>query len=206
MGRYTGPKCRLCRREGEKLFLKGARCFSPACAIDRRGDPPGMAKRGRKPSLYGQRLREKQKAKRIYGLRERQFRNYVERAKRVPGAVTGDQLMMMLERRLDSVVYRAGFAHSREQARQLIGHGHFTVNGRSINFPAYSANPGDEILLKDSALGKGGVKAILEAKSKQTIPSWLERLDSGVRVLQTPQIDQLEQTIQTQLIVEYYSR
>lgn len=206
MGRYTGPKCRLCRREGEKLFLKGARCFSPACAIDRRGDPPGMARRGRKPSLYGQRLREKQKAKRIYGLRERQFRNYVERAKRVPGAVTGDQLMILLERRLDSVVFRAGFADSREQARQLIGHGHFTVNGRSISFAAYSASPGDEIMLKDSALGKSGVKAILEGKSKQTIPGWLERLESGVRVLQTPQVDQLEQTIQTQLIVEYYSR
>lgn len=208
MGRYTGPKCKLCRREGEKLFLKGERCFSPVCAIERRGTPPGMtrARRGRKLSIYGQRLREKQKLKRIYRLRERQFRNYVEAAKRVRGAVTGEQLMLLLERRFDNIIFRAGLAESRDQARQLIGHGHFRVNGRSMDLPSYLVNPSDEILLKENAASKAGIKAIMEAKSKHTAPGWLERLDGGVRVVELPRVDELDQTIQTNLIVEYYSR
>lgn len=208
MGRYTGPKCKLCRREGEKLFLKGERCFSSACAIERRNMPPGTTKgkRGRKPSIYAQRLREKQKAKRIYRLRERQFRNYVENAKRVRGAVTGDQLLMLLERRLDNVVFRAGLAQSREQSRQLVGHGHFNVNGRSMDLASYLVNPGDEVTLKQSAQGKAGIKAILEAKSKSNVPAWLERFDGGVRMLETPKVSELEHTLQMNLIVEHYSR
>lgn len=208
MGRYTGPKCKLCRREGEKLFLKGERCFSGACAIERRNSAPGAPKmrRGRKPSIYGQRLREKQKAKRIYRLRERQFRNYVERAKRVRGAVTGDQLLLLLERRFDNIVFRAGLADSRDQARQLVGHGHFTVNGRSMDLPSYLVKPGDEIALKESARGKAGIKAALESKAKSSVPAWLERFDGGVRVLEQPRVSELEHTIKTNLIVEYYSR
>jgi len=208
MGRYTGPKCKLCRREGEKLFLKGERCFSPVCAVDRRGTPPGMirARRGRKLSIYGQRLREKQKLKRIYRLREKQFRNYVERAKRVRGAVTGEQLMLLLERRLDNIVFRAGLAESRDQARQLVGHGHFTVNGRSMDLPSYLVNSADEILLKGNAVGKAGLKAIIESRSKHTPPTWLERVEGGVRVAELPRVDEMDKTIQTNLIVEYYSR
>jgi len=207
MGRYTGPKCKLCRREGEKLFLKGERCFSGACAIERRNQPPGMtkARRGRKPSIYGLRLREKQKAKRIYRLRERQFRNYVERAKRVRGAVTGNELMLMLERRFDNIVFRAGFASSRDEARQMIGHGHFAVNGRSMNLPSYLVKPGDEIVFKEGALKKPGIKAALDGKSKN-VPAWLDRFDTGVRLAELPRVGELEQTIQTNLIVEYYSR
>lgn len=208
MGRDTGPKCRLCRREGEKLFLKGERCFTSACAVERRAQTPGIirARRGRKLSIYGQRLREKQKAKRIYRLRERQFRNYVERAKRVRGAVTGEQLLLLLERRFDNIVFRAGLAASRDQARQMIGHGHFSVNGRSMDLPSYSVNSGDEILFKENSLGKAGIKQLLEGKGKQTVPVWLDRLDNGVRMLELPRVEELELTIQTNLIVEYYSR
>lgn len=209
MGRYTGPKCKLCRREGEKLFLKGERCFTGACAVERRNSAPGAPprmRRGRKASIYGQRLREKQKAKRIYRLRERQFRNYVERAKRVRGAVTGDQLLLLLERRFDNIVFRAGLAGSRDQARQLVGHGHFTVNGRSMDLPSYLVNPGDEIAVKENARSKAGLKEMLEGKSKSSVPAWLERFDDGVRVLDQPQVSELEHTIKTNLIVEYYSR
>ena len=207
MGRYTGPKCKLCRREGEKLFLKGERCFSGACAIERRNHPPGQIKmrRGRKPSIYGLRLREKQKCKRIYRLREQQFRNYVERAKRVRGSVTGDELILLLERRLDNIIFRAGFAQSRDQARQMVGHGHFAVNGRSMNLPSYLVNPSDEIVFKEGALKKPGIKALVEAKSK-SIPAWLDRFDTGVRLAEMPRVKEIEQTIQTNLIVEYYSR
>lgn len=205
MGRYIGPRCRLCRREGEKLFLKGERCYTPACAIERRNKIPGMARRPRKLSDYGQHLREKQKAMRIYRLRERQFRNYVDLAKRLPG-VTGEQLLILLERRLDNVVYRAGLASSRDQARQLITHGHFTVNGRSLDIPSYLVREGDEIVFKESARSKPGIKQLLETNSKHKVPSWLERLDAGVRVMAPPQVDELEQTIQLNLIVEYYSR
>jgi len=163
-------------------------------------------RRGRKASIYGQRLREKQKAKRIYRLRERQFRNYVERAKRVRGAVTGDQLLLLLERRFDNIVFRAGLAGSRDQARQLVGHGHFTVNGRSMDLPSYLVNPGDEIAVKENARSKAGLKEMLEGKSKSSVPAWLERFDDGVRVLDQPQVSELEHTIKTNLIVEYYSR
>lgn len=151
-------------------------------------------------------MREKQKAKRIYRLRERQFRNYVERAKRVRGAVTGEQLLLLLERRFDNIVFRAGLAASRDQARQMIGHGHFSVNGRSMDLPSYSVNSGDEILFKENSLGKAGIKQLLEGKGKQTVPVWLDRLDNGVRMLELPRVEELELTIQTNLIVEYYSR
>ena len=208
MGRYTGPKCRLCRREGEKLFLKGERCFSSACAIGRRKQAPGVGmkvRRGRKASIYGQRLREKQKAKRIYRLRERQFRNYVEQAKGLQG-VTGDQLILLLERRFDNIVFRAGLATSRDHARQLIGHGLFTVNGSSMDFPSYLVNAGDEILFKASALNKAGIKQVVEGKSPSTVPAWLDRLEGGVRVVEAPRVEEVQHTIRTNMIVEYYSR
>ncbi|MCS6936742.1 MAG: 30S ribosomal protein S4 [Candidatus Bipolaricaulota bacterium] len=206
MGRYTEAKCRLCRREGEKLFLKGEKCYTEKCPVERRPYAPGMhaAKVGRL-SQYGIHLREKQKAKRIYGLREEQFRRYVERAKRVKG-VTGDFLLELLERRLDNVVYRAGLATSRAQARQLVTHGHFMVNERSVNIPSFLVRPGDIIELKPNAYAKPGIKALLEAKPRQSVPAWLERRDGRVQVLDRPKVDQLEHKLQMHLIVEYYSR
>jgi small subunit ribosomal protein S4 len=206
MGRYTGPKCRLCRREGEKLFLKGEKCYTEKCPVERRPYAPGMhqSKFG-KLSQYGIRLREKQKAKRIYGLREEQFRRYVEWAKRVKG-VTGDFLLELLERRLDNVVYRAGLATSRDQARQLVTHGHFLVNDRPVNIPSFLVRPGDVITLRPNSLQKPGIKALLETKARGTVPAWLERADGRVQVLDRPKIDQLEHKLNMQLIIEFYSR
>ncbi|MFN4217892.1 MAG: 30S ribosomal protein S4, partial [Candidatus Bipolaricaulia bacterium] len=154
---------------------------------------------------YGIHLREKQKAKRIYGLREEQFRRYVERAKRVKG-VTGDFLLELLERRLDNVVYRAGLATSRDQARQLVTHGHFAVNDRSVNMPSFLVRPGDIIALKPNAVQKPGIKALLEAKGRASIPAWLERADGRIHVVDRPKVDQLEHKLQMHLIVEFYSR
>ncbi len=205
MGRYTGPKCRLCRREGEKLFLKGEKCYTPACPIERRNKIPGVARRPRKLSDYGLHLREKQKVMRIYRLREGQFRNYVNLAKRDKG-VTGEVLLSILERRLDNVAYRAGLASSRDQARQMITHGHFSVNGRNMNIPAYLVSEGDELTVKENARGKSGVKQVLEANSKRKTPSWIERTDTGARMVEHPRVDELEHGIQLNLIVEYYSR
>jgi small subunit ribosomal protein S4 len=156
-------------------------------------------------SQYGIHLREKQKAKRLYGLREEQFRKYVARAKRVKG-VTGDFLLELLERRIDNVVYRAGLALSRDQARQLVTHGHFFVNQRSVNIPSFLVRPGDIIELKPNALSKQGTKNLLESKPRQSAPAWLERRDGRVQILDRPQVDQLEHKLQMHLIVEYYSR
>jgi len=206
MGRYTEAKCKLCRREGEKLFLKGEKCFSEKCPMEKRPYPAGEHGRGwAKASQYSIRLRQKQKAKRIYGIREEQFKRYVEQAKRVKG-ITGDFLLEMLERRLDNVVYRAGFASSRDQARQLISHGHFTVNGRSVDIPSYSTRPGDVIELKEGSRSKVGLKASLEAEPQKPIPSWLEREDTKIRVLDRPDLKTVEHTLQMNLIIEFYSR
>lgn len=199
MGRYTGPKCRLCRREGVKLFLKGEKCFTEKCPVEKRPYPPGMHRGWGKASLYSMQLREKQKAKRIYGIREEQFKRYVEAAKRKKG-ITGLFLLEMLERRLDNVVYRGGLAASRDQARQLVTHGHFAVNGRSVNIPSYLVRPGDVIKLKEAA------SKVTEAKEEKAVPSWLAREGGQIRVLEKPHLEELEQQLQTHLIVEFYSR
>ncbi len=209
MGRDTGAKCRACRREGEKLFLKGLKCYTEKCPLERRSYPPGMRVRRRfgKASQYAIHLREKQKAKRIYRLREEQFRRYVELAKRRKG-VTGDYLIQLLERRLDNVVYRAGLSSSRNHARQLIRHGHFLVNDRKVDIPSYLLEEGDVVSLREESLGKRGIKALLAemAERKSPLPSWLQREDGRVRMIAWPDPAEVEQTIQASLIVEYYSR
>ncbi len=207
MGRYTGPKCRLCRREGTKLFLKGDRCYSDKCAMNRRPFPPGQHGRYRRRLTgYAIRLREKQKLKRIYGLREEQFRRYVEEAQKVKGR-TGTALLRILEERLDNVVYRAGFANSRDQARQLVSHGHFLVNGRVTDIPSYRVEPGDVIEVKPQSKDKLR-ELIKEAAEKRNLPSWLTRDLENLRIQVTaePAEEDLDKSIDMNLIVEFYSR
>ena len=208
MGRYTGPNCRLCRRVGEKLFLKGDRCASPRCAIERRRTPPGTrGMRHRRVSDHGVQLREKQKARYIYGVLERQFRRYMEEAFRKPG-VTGQYLLQALERRLDNGVFRLGFAESRKQARQLVLHGHFQVNGRKTNIPSYNLRPGDLITWKEAHKQKDFFKVLTDGIPRRPVPEWL-RLDvanmSGT-VTSLPGEEDVMSTIDSRLIVEYYSR
>ena len=210
MARYTGPVCRLCRREGEKLFLKGQRCFTEKCAIERRNYPPGQhgLVRGRRRRLsdYGLRLREKQKVKRIYGLSEGQFRNLFDRALQMPG-VTGDNLLVLLECRLDNLVYRLGFAPSRKAARQLVRHRHVLVNGRPVDVPSYLVKPGEEIRLRERSREIPMVKEALERLRDQR-PSWVavdEATMTG-RMLQVPTRADIPLAAQEQLIVELYSR
>ncbi len=213
MARYTGPVCKLCRREGEKLFLKGTRCFSPKCPFERkRGYPPGehgwVARfRRRRQSDYARQLREKQKAKRIYGMLERQMRRFYSEAERLPG-VTGENLLALLERRLDNVVFRLGFADSRAQARQLVSHGHFSVNGRRLKAPSYLVKPDDQIQVREASRRRTYFKDRAEDLDEGAAPEWLTldpRTMSG-RVLREPSSDELESTLSEQLIVEYYSR
>ncbi len=209
MARYTGPVCRLCRREGLKLMLKGDRCMSPKCSIERRPSAPGMhgAKRQRKMSDFGLQLREKQKARRIYGVLERQFRKHYEEAQRRPGA-TGENLLQILELRLDNVVHRLGFADSRKQARQLVRHGHFIVNGRKTDIPSFIAKAGDVITLKEESRNKEYFKVVAEVIQKRDIPGWLNldpRAMSG-RVVSVPGRSEIDTTLEEQLIVEFYSR
>ncbi len=207
MGRYTGAKCRLCRREGVKLFLKGDRCYSPKCALSKRPYAPGQHGRyRRRATQFAIHLREKQKAKRIYGVREAQFRRYVELAKKKKG-VTGEALLKILERRLDNVVWRAGFAFSRDQARQLVNHGHFLVNGRRLNIPSYLVKEGDSIEVRPQSKDK--LRELVKAASeRRPLPSWLQRdLETlRIQVTQEPQLEDLDQGIETSLIVEFYSR
>ncbi|MFQ6057755.1 MAG: 30S ribosomal protein S4 [Anaerolineae bacterium] len=211
MARYTGPVCKLCRREGEKLFLKGERCFTPKCAIERRSYAPGFhGRRGRfrrKVSDYGLQLREKQKARRIYGVLERQFRRYFKDAQKRKGR-TGEILLQTLERRLDNVVYRLGFASSRAQARQLVRHGHFEVNKRKTDIPSYLVKPGDEIAVREKSKKSAYFKDLAQELGQGTIPQWMSldpRSMSG-RILDLPSREDLDITISEQLIVEYYSR
>lgn len=211
MARYIGPVCRLCRREGEKLYLKGERCFSPKCAIERRNQPPGPhgAARAfrRKASDYGIQLREKQKARRIYGVLERQFRRYYEDAARRTG-VTGVALLQYLETRLDNVVYRLGFASSRRQARQLVLHGHITVNGKKVSVPSFLVKPGDKIAVAESSRTSPYFVALTKELRSQRAPAWLAvdpRALSG-SVLSLPSREQIDTPLKEQLIVEYYSR
>jgi len=205
MGRYTGPKCRLCRREGEKLFLKGQKCYTDKCPVSRRKTPPGIPPRGRRrQSQYALHLREKQKLKRMYGVREGQFRRYVDVAKRAKG-ITGDNILGLLERRLDATLYRGGMASSRDQARQLINHGLVAVNDRSVDVASYMTRPGDVIKFKSSAQSKG-VQGIVEENSKRQLPSWLEKSSGQLKVLDAPKRDEMEQEMRMHLIVEFYSR
>jgi small subunit ribosomal protein S4 len=208
LARYTNSVCRLCRREGMKLYLKGERCYSEKCAITRRNYAPGQhGQRRPKPSEYGLQLREKQKVKRIYGVLERQFRGYFGRADRRKG-VTGENLLALLEQRLDSVVYRLGFASSRAQARQLVSHGHFLVNNRKVDIPSYLIKSGDVIQIRERSRTLDPIKMALETIEQRGIPTWLE-LDKGEFkgiVHQVPTRDQLTIPIQEQLIVELYSK
>jgi small subunit ribosomal protein S4 len=209
MARYIGPVCRLCRREGMKLFLKGERCYSEKCAIEKRNVPPGQHGRARKAKMvgYGVQLREKQKVKRTYGVLENQFRRYFEAADRQKG-ITGELLLQMLERRLDNVVYRLGFATSRAQARQLVRHGHFTVNGRKVDIPSFAVRQGDRVALRASSGENPIIQHAMEEVKGRGIPEWLN-FDSGALaglVSSLPTREQINLPVQEQLIVELYSK
>jgi len=206
--RYRGPKCKLCRREGMKLFLKGNRCYSEKCAIERRSYAPGEhGQRRQKLSEYGLQLREKQKARRIYGILERQFRRYFELAERM-GGITGDNLLQILERRLDNVVYRLGYASSRAEARQLVRHGHFTVNGSRVDIPSYLVSEGDVVAVAEGSRSLGRLQELVrEARARETV-AWLspnyDQLSGTVLAL--PSREQIDAPISEQMIVELYSR
>jgi small subunit ribosomal protein S4 len=209
MARYIGPVCRLCRREGMKLFLKGERCYTDKCAIEKRNVPPGQHGRARKAKMagYGVQLREKQKVKRTYGVLESQFRRYFEAADRQKG-VTGELLLQMLERRLDNVVYRLGFATSRAQARQLVRHGHFNVNGKKVDIPSYSVRSGDSIAVRVASAQNTTIQHAMEEVKGRGIPEWLN-FDSAAlagRISQLPTREQINLPVQEQLIVELYSK
>lgn len=208
MARYTEAVCRLCRREDMKLYLKGDRCYTNKCAIDRRAYAPGQhGQRKQKQTEYGLQLREKQKAKRIYGVLESQFRKYYDMAVKKKG-VTGDNLLQILETRLDNVVYRLGFATSRKEARQLVLHEHFTVNGKKVNIPSYLIEVGDVIQLKDKSKKSDKFKAVVESTSSKIVPKWLEvDVDKFEgKVVALPEREDIDLEIQDHLIVELYSR
>ena len=208
MARYTGADCRQCRREGEKLFLKGDRCYTDKCGIEKRPYPPGQAGKKRpRDSEYRLQLREKQKAKRIYGVLEKQFRTYYQIATRQPG-ITGENLLRLLESRLDNAVYRLGFASSRDEARQMVRHGHFAVDGRRVDIPSFRLRPDAVIAVSDKSKEMTAIKAALISSSKIEVPGWLEvdveKLQG--RVLSLPNREQIEAPIREQLIVELYSK
>lgn len=209
MARYTGPVCRLCRREGMKLFLKGDRCFKEKCAIERRGYPPGQhgQRRGRRMQGYGIQLREKQKVKRIYGVLESQFRTYFKEADRRKG-ITGENLLVMLERRLDNVVFSLGFASSRAQARQLVRHGHIQVEGRKTTIPSYQVRQDQTVSVKEKSRKNDFIRQSLETVRGRGVPAWLE-LDADNytgRVVALPTREDIKLPIEEQLIVELYSK
>ncbi len=212
MARYTGPVCKLCRRENEKLFLKGSRCLTPKCSFERRGYPPGQHgregqyRRGR-ASDYLLQLREKQKARRVYGVLERQFAGYFERASRQVG-VTGQNLLSILERRLDNVVYRMGLADSRAQARQLVQHGHIMLNGRKTNIPSALVTPGDKVSIRPQSTGRTYFKDLRQDFDDRHVPRWLSMDTSAMSgtVLHAPTREDIDVSLNEQLIVEYYSR
>jgi small subunit ribosomal protein S4 len=208
MARYTGSVCRLCRREGIKLYLKGERCFSEKCAVDRRPFPPGQHGQGRRRnSEYGLQLREKQKARRFYGVLEKQFEAYYDEAARRQG-ITGENLLQILESRLDNVVYRLGFAASRAEARQLVRHGHFTVNGRKVDIPSYLTKVGDVIAIREKSQQLDRIKTLLENAESRSIPPWLE-LDLAAKsgkIVRLPAREEIDTPVAEQMIVEHYSR
>ena len=206
MSRYTEANCRLCRREGQKLFLKGERCYSTKCAIEKRNFPPGQHGQGRKKvSDYGLQLREKQKCKRFYGLQETQFRNLFDKADRKKG-ITGENLLILLETRLDNVVFRLGFAASRKEARQLVTHGHFTVNGKKVTIPSYEVKAGDVIKVKEKSASSPKFKEIKEMAI--SVPSWMtvdtEKLEG--KVVTVPTRADIDTPVAEHLIVELYSK
>ena len=206
MARVTDPKCRQCRREGVKLFLKGERCLTEKCAVERRSYPPGQHGRGRiKQSEYLLQLREKQKARRYYGVLEKQFRNYYEKASRRQG-ITGEELLRLLEMCLDNVVYRLGFAASRAQARQLVRHGHFHVNGRRVNIPSYQVRADDIVSLRPGAAGESAVRSATDLTA--SVANWLQADHDNLtgKVLRMPDRDEIDTPVQEQLIVELYSK
>jgi len=208
MARYTGADCRLCRREGIKLFLKGDRCYGDKCAIERRPYPPGQAGKKRpRDSEYRVQLREKQRAKRMYGLLEKQFRSYYETASRQTG-ITGENLLRLLESRLDNVVYRLGFAKSRDEARQIVRHGHINVNGRRVDIPSYRVRGGDLVSVGVKAKDLLVIKTSLIASEKIEVPGWLEvdieKLQG--KILSLPSRDMIDAPVREQLIVELYSK
>ena len=213
MARYNGPACRLCRRVGEKLFLKGERCYTPRCAVDKRRSPPGEQaanagfQRRRRISEHGTQLREKQKARFVYGTLERQFSNYMKEATRASG-VTGDRLMQLLERRLDNVVYRLSFGDSRNQSRQLVNHGHLEVNGRRVDIPSYMVKPGDVISWREQSRSNNYFKTMKETLPKRTVPGWLqlnsENATGTVAALPAP--SEIDTKVDTRMIVEFYSK
>jgi small subunit ribosomal protein S4 len=209
MARYIGPVCRLCRREGMKLFLKGERCYTEKCAIEKRNLPPGQHGKLRKAKLvgYGLQLREKQKVKRIYGVLENQFRRYFETADRTRG-ITGETLLQLLERRMDNVVYRLGLATSRAQARQFVRHGHFTVNGRKVDVPSFSLKAGDTLTVRSTSAQNVAILHAMEEVKGRGIPDWLS-FDAGAltgKVTSLPTREQINLPVQEQLIVELYSK
>ncbi len=208
MAKYRGPVCRLCRREGEKLFLKGSRCMTEKCAIERRSYPPGQHGQGRpRTSDYSLQLREKQKLRRIYGLQERQFRGVFERAERQTG-VTGEALLRLLETRLDNVAYRLGFGASRREARQLVSHGHLTINGRKINVAGALVRAGDVVAVRERSRNLVSIQAALDSVEGRGIPEWLELDKAGFKgtVRALPTKDQITLPVNEQLVVELYSR
>lgn len=209
MARYTGPVCRLCRREGTKLYLKGDRCYTEKCAIDRRAYAPGQHGQGNRKKLseYGLQLREKQKARRIYGILERQFSNYFDKAESQKG-ITGENLLRLLERRLDNVVFRLGFASSRAEARQLVKHNHFTVNGQKVNIPSVLVKVGDVVQIKEKSMASVKFQELKEAVAQKTPPAWLEldKANLSGKVVALPNREQIDVPIEDHLIVELYSR
>jgi small subunit ribosomal protein S4 len=206
MARDTGPQCKQCRREGQKLFLKGQRCFTEKCGVERRSYPPGEHGRGRlRQSEYRTQLREKQKARRYYQLLERQFRSYYDRAARQPG-VTGDNLLRLLERRLDNVLVRLGFAASRRQSRQLVSHGHWLVNGRRVDIPSYQVRPDDVISIKSGSGAEDVVRTATELTA--AVPPWLQADHDSLtaKVLRLPERSEIATPVSEQLIIELYSK
>ena len=213
MARYRSAVCRLCRREGAKLFLKGDRCFKPSCPIEKRGtQPPGQhgnsLRRGKALVGYGQQLREKQKVKRIYFVLEGQFRNYFEKAARQKG-ITGENLLTLLERRLDNAVYRAGFATSRRQARQLVNHGHVEVNGRKVDIPSFQVKAGDQVAIRETSRRNAHIEAAWQTAAGRGRPNWIAPAEGGemaARVVTMPTRGDIDRSINEQLIVELYSK
>lgn len=208
MARYTGPVCKLCRREGDKLFLKGVKCYSEKCPLNDRNFVPGQHGKGRKKtSEYGLQLRAKQKARRYYGVLENQFHHYFEIAERKTG-VTGENLLRLLESRLDNVVYRVGWANSRAEARQLVVHNHFTLNGKKVNVPSLLVKEGDVISIKAGSRDSAKIKEILEANDGRPTPTWLDRNSETLeaKVLHLPAREEIDAPVEEQLIVEFYSK
>ena len=208
MARYTGPVCRLCRREGTKLFLKGERCMTGKCALDRRSTAPGQhGAANKKVREYGMQLREKQKTKRYYGVLEKPFANYYAEAERKSG-MTGENLLVLLERRLDNTVYRMGLANSRKEARQLVLHAHFTLNGKKVTVPSISVKVGDVIAIKESSRDLALVKALIEGAATKITPKWLEvnKENATAKVVALPAREDIDFDFNEQLIVELYSK